>query len=545
MALHNGKKTAADNPLENQQSELSGQIVQQLERILDSAEFAASKRLSCLLSYIVSETLAGRGERLKAYTIAVEAFDLSENFDPQANSIVRIHASKLRRALERYYLTDGTGDPVCIDLPKGTYQPCFIQQAQVPTQKPGRPVSNHSIGRPRLAVLSLFNQNADYLQDTFIHGLTEELIVGLSKFPHFELVSLHLISPRQGQPCSLEHMDQELDVRFVLHGSVRYEQRRMRILLQLSDLKNSTLLWAERFERELADHNLFALQDDLCQRIMAHIADNHGVISRVLQHEQQHRTAETLSAYEAALLFQNHDTILSTDNHPEIIRQLQQVLDYKLDDALVWAMLAELHADNYALFLSPAEQSLRPALDAADRALMIEPRCQYAHWAMSYGLFFNRDLAGCIRHAQKCIDLNPNAVTIVGQAGWLMALAGQWRRGLEIVDRAIELNPYLPGWIHGAAYMDFYRRGEYEHALHEAQAYNMPEFFVQPLFLAAALSQLGKEDEAHAMLNRAIHLQPDLSSNAREILKPSVVSEELIEQLLDGLSKVGLNTTQN
>ncbi|UEM01429.1 hypothetical protein JL101_015580 [Skermanella rosea] len=101
------------------------QVRQQLERICASEEFQRSLRSRRFLTYIVEETIAGRGSRIKAYCVATSALDRDETFDPQADPLVRIEAGQLRRRLERYYLTQGAEDPVLIDLPKGGYIPVF------------------------------------------------------------------------------------------------------------------------------------------------------------------------------------------------------------------------------------------------------------------------------------------------------------------------------------------------------------------------------------------------------------------------------------
>jgi adenylate cyclase len=97
----------------------------QLGHILASRAFDASRRNRAFLRFVVEETLAGRGDRLKAYTIATSVLGRDEAFDPQADPIVRIEASRLRRSLERYYLIAGQDDPVRIDIPKGGYAPSF------------------------------------------------------------------------------------------------------------------------------------------------------------------------------------------------------------------------------------------------------------------------------------------------------------------------------------------------------------------------------------------------------------------------------------
>ncbi len=104
-------------------------VVEELGRILASEPFVASPMLASFLRFVVGETLAGRGDRLKAYTIAVGALDRSDDFDPNDNPLVRVQARRLRQALERWYLTDGRDAALRITLPLGTYVPEFVERS--------------------------------------------------------------------------------------------------------------------------------------------------------------------------------------------------------------------------------------------------------------------------------------------------------------------------------------------------------------------------------------------------------------------------------
>ncbi|HSI11893.1 MAG TPA: hypothetical protein VK961_07605 [Chthoniobacter sp.] len=95
----------------------------QLVRITQSGPFLQSRRRQRFLNYIVNEVLAGRGERIKGYSVALEVFDRPESFDPVVDPIVRIEAVRLREKLREYYEAVGRSDPVVIELPKGTYSP--------------------------------------------------------------------------------------------------------------------------------------------------------------------------------------------------------------------------------------------------------------------------------------------------------------------------------------------------------------------------------------------------------------------------------------
>ena len=109
-----------------------------LERVLASADFDASERNRNFLRHVVEETLAGRAERIKAYNIATTVFGRDDRFDPQLDSIVRIEAGRLRRSLERYYLTSGRDDPVRIGVPKGSYVPTFEELRDASRPSPRR-----------------------------------------------------------------------------------------------------------------------------------------------------------------------------------------------------------------------------------------------------------------------------------------------------------------------------------------------------------------------------------------------------------------------
>ena len=97
----------------------------ELERVLSSRTFRVASGQKNLLRFVVEEALADRGHLLKEYPIGVEVFHRGDSFDPRINAIVRLEARKLRSRLAKYYELEGTGDPICIEIPKGAYVPVF------------------------------------------------------------------------------------------------------------------------------------------------------------------------------------------------------------------------------------------------------------------------------------------------------------------------------------------------------------------------------------------------------------------------------------
>ncbi len=139
-------------------------VRKQLERILGSPEFKATDKQKEFLSFVVGETLEDRASRLKGYTIAVDVYGRTENFDPQVDPVVRLEAGRLRRALDHYYLKAGRNDPVRIEIPKGGYIPTFQSvkmplsgdQAQASEIRDDAPPTE-----PSIAVMPLINLSGD------------------------------------------------------------------------------------------------------------------------------------------------------------------------------------------------------------------------------------------------------------------------------------------------------------------------------------------------------------------------------------------------
>src|SRR5579859_5504715 len=114
-------------------------VTEQLDRILASKAFRQADRLKRFLTFIVEETIAGRGERLKEYVVGVEVFGKPESFDPRNDPIVRVQARRLRAQLTRYYREEAVESVILIELPKGGYAPVFRQQRSAPVRRTVRP----------------------------------------------------------------------------------------------------------------------------------------------------------------------------------------------------------------------------------------------------------------------------------------------------------------------------------------------------------------------------------------------------------------------
>ena len=152
---------------------------EQLDRVLASGTFRQVDRLKRFLNFIVTETLAGRGDQLKEYVIGVQVFDKDSSFDPRADPIVRVQARRLRARLVRYYREEGGSDAIVIELPKGGYTPVFRSRDGMASGR--RATAPTLAGQNTIAVLPFADYSASHELGYFCDGLRHEMIHRLAK----------------------------------------------------------------------------------------------------------------------------------------------------------------------------------------------------------------------------------------------------------------------------------------------------------------------------------------------------------------------------
>ena len=257
------------------------------------------QRRQRFLEYLVNETLAGRGERLKGYNVALEVFERPETFDPTVDPLVRIEAARLREKLREYYGTDGQNDPVRIDLPKGTYTPQIEfrhQSAPQIAREKGSPTHQVSSTVPSLAVLAFddlsTDQNLGYLGD----GVAEDIITALSRFPDMVVVARSSSFAYKGKAVDVRQVGKDLCVGYVVEGSVRKDGDKLRIVAQLIDAKTGEHVWAERFDRSGMDP--WALQDEITGMIVSAMTGEKGALKQAQYRQAWGKDATTLEEYD-------------------------------------------------------------------------------------------------------------------------------------------------------------------------------------------------------------------------------------------------------
>jgi adenylate cyclase len=514
-------------------------VRQQLKKILSSPEFQRSPMMRDFLHFIVEKTLAGQAQEIKGYTVATQVLGRQADFDAGKDPIVRILAGRLRRALERYYLTKGRQDPVRIDIPKGAYIPTFQEGLEEEPSGPADPVLALPSG-PAVAVMPLLNLTGNQKQEFFADGLAEELTSELARYQELRVIAYQSTLRWKGQEHDVREVGRDLGVRFLVEGSVRKAARNAKISICVIDTLNGLQLWGEQYCRELKADRLIALQEEIARQVVAKIGSHYGVIPRTLSRESRLKPPESLETYEAFLRFYQHITIMTPHTFAETLEVLEQAVQREPSSGFAWSLLAFLYGQSYSLQLAILESPLERALAAAQKGAAMEPENQLTRAALAHVHFFRNERELFLSEAETALALNPNAPAIVGFLGWLLALYGEWEQGQAILEKGINLNPYYPGWFHMAPFFFLFLQERCEEAYQEAQQFQMPQLFWDPLLRAAALGRMGRVPEGAQALAELLRLRPDFPTAGRFLISCYAKFPYLVDKLLEGLRQAGL-----
>lgn len=539
------------NPLPTLLNELPvEEINTHLETVLKSPDFGRSPRIQDFLRYVVQETVENRSEYLKGYSIALAVFGRDEAFDPSSDPLVRVQGVRLRRMLDQYYLTLGKSDPIRITLPKGSYVPAFCRWQPAPdgpetaaftTQNT---VEEDEPGQlPTLAVLPFENLNSNADLAYFSDGLSEEIITGLSRFPELAVLSRHTSFQFRGQQFDIRKLRSEIGADYLLEGSLRQADTKIRVTARLLETAQGTCLWNENYNCELTVENLFDLQVDIADRVVAAIAVPYGVIKRTEQTFLKSRGACSLNAYQWVLRFYQYWSG-AFELHGDIRQGLEDCTQSDGNYSCAWAALAFLYLDEYRFYINPQPASdppLERAMRAARKAVVLNPNCPMAYQALFCAHFHRHEIDEFLLAGERALQLNPNHSDMLADLGVNLYCIGDRERGLRLSEKAIRLSPIHPGWYHAVQCIHLYWIKDYKLALQELKKFNMPQFSNYLAMLAGTCAHLGLKEEAAGAVEVLKESHPAFVANPRFEFRKWNIDEDLIDALLEGLRLAGMD----
>lgn len=521
--------------LHPQRAAIAEHIVREhLDRVLQSSQFDAAERSRSFLCFVVDEALAGRGAELKQSVIAMSVFGRKADFDPVLDPIVRVQAGRLRRSLERYYLITGDTNPIRIELPRGSYTPVFMTAATQNLAK-GSSAKRITLMQPApdwpIVVIQPFTA-LSCEGDVPASRLEDELTMELCRYGNVRVVLQR----------DIDRLDlrQQTALRFDLQGSLRREADDYLISARLVDRTTGEQVWSEEYPTSAKPGRWSGGIDDIGRVIAARTGAEHGVIARLLASGFDVQLAEANTASSAIRCCYHFFFSRQVRELIPAIKALQRITAREPEIAMAWTYLARLYLVNYSFGLSDLPTPIEKAIYYAYQSVLLDPVGARGRCVLGAALLVKGELRAARDELDQALQLNTDSLAYREIIGWLMALAGDWERGMALMCNAMARNPYcLPQVKHGL-WADCLRRSDFTGAYLAALEYQDSSFFWRELMTTCCLGHLDRLTEARASVADLLQAKPDFPQRGRTLIGYYIKSAELRERVVEGLHKAGL-----
>src|SRR5215469_799183 len=462
----------------------SDHVREQLDRILKSKTFQTVERLKRFATFVVSETLEGRGDQLKEFVVGMQVFNKEPTFDPRNDPIVRVQARRLRARLARYYLEEGQSDEIVIELPKGGYAVTFHRRESL---APRRSITMSLVSRNTVAVLPFSDYSPSADLGYFCKGLADEIIDQLAKSGNARVAAWdgsHGIAA----PDSIS-VPSRINVATVIGGSVRRSRDDLRITAQIIDGASGCYVWSETFDRKMEAG--FAVQQEIAKAILGRLQE--GASSLSVRAEPA--PTDNLAAYNLYLQGRYH----LSQRTEETLRKAVEFFEKVITEDPHYAEGYSGLADAYSLLahyggVAPAEVWAKAATNAAWAVLQDDSSAE-AHTSLAHiKATQDWDWKAAELEYQHAIHLDsryPAAHHWYGIS--CLAPMGRLNEALEELQLAQALDPVSSIIARDLAVIHYYRR-DFHAALEQCDATIELNSHFPPAYLTLGLIQEQMED---------------------------------------------------
>jgi adenylate cyclase len=372
----------------------------------------------------------------------------------------------------------------------------------------GPPVDPPLPDQPSIAVLPFANMSGDPEQEYFSDGITEDLTTELARRPGLFVISRNSAFTYKGKSVKVEDMGRELGVRYVLEGSVRKAEGRVRITAQLIDATTGGHLWSERYDRDLSE--IFALQSEIAEEILGAVDVEIGAAEG---QRLARKPSESFTAVEAAWKGGYHLSRQTREDNEKARRLLARAVELDPGYAGAHALLALTYLDELTLGWSSDAKLLDRAEELGRRAVALDDSVPWGHLTMAWVHLTRGNSAEAIAAAERVIELWPNTESAHAARGLALAQEGRLLEATESVRRALRLNPRAPtSLLMPVAQVNIFA-GRWEKAVEQLERVRTanPDHIPSRVILAAYYEREGLHDKASVAVAEILRVNPDFT----------------------------------
>ena len=391
---------------------------------------------------------------------------------------------------------------------------------------------------PAIAVLPFTNMSGDPEQEYFSDGISEDIITALSKLRWFFVIARNSSFMYKGKSVDLRQVAADLGVRYVLEGSVRKVGDRVRITAQLNDVSTNSHLWAERYDRALAD--VFAVQDEITEAIVAAIEPQ---LYAAENFRAQRKPPDSMDAWDLVMRALSHYWRVTRQDHVVAQALLEKAIAIDPNYGQALGVLAT----SYIFTAHMGWMEMTAAVPLAERAALAAARQDsedpWAHNALGHVYLFARRFDDSLKEFELALRLNPSFALAQGYYGSSLCYCGRWEDADAAANRALRLSPrgpYSPVYLGIAAFAQFLGR-KYDTAIQLCRdaLRERADFVGAHRVLTAAAGMTGETDVARAALAECRRAQPNIS--LAWIAQYLPLRKDQLERFLEGMRCAGLN----
>ena len=393
--------------------------------------------------------------------------------------------------------------------------------------------------RPAIAVLPFTNMSGDPEQEYFSDGISEDIITGLSKLRWFFVIARNSSFTYKGKAVHMKQVAEELGVGYVVEGSVRKGGDRVRITAQLNDVATGSHLWAEKYDRDLAD--VFAVQDEITEAIVAAIEPQ---LYAAENFHARRKPPESMDAWDLVMRALSHYWRVTRQDNVVAQALLEKAITLDPNYGQALGVLATSHTFSAHMGWADMATVVPIAESAALASIQADSEDPWAHHALGSVSLFKQRFENSLAAFESALSLNPNFSLAQGYYGLALSYCGRWQEACVAAQRAMRLSPRDPFsaiFCGIAAYANFVGRN-YDEAIRLASESirQRGDFVGGHRVLTAAAGMAGHDDLAKAALLELGRAQPNISI-AWLVSHMPIRSDADREHYLEGFRRAGLH----
>ena len=399
---------------------------------------------------------------------------------------------------------------------------------------------------PRIAVIPFQNLSGKPEDVFFSDGLTKDINAHLSKFSNLFVIAPSSVRDYTSE-ANCEDIRDDLQADYILEGTVQRSNENLRITTTVTDTESCRQLDAPGpFDRELNADNVLDIQLEIATKVVAEIGSSDApLFNASVQKAIRGKVPDSLAAYECVLLSYWFYETFEAERQRRARDCLKNAVSIDPDYSLAWSRLAFSYIESKKYSIDTLPNWSERAREAANRAIAIDPDNPDAYYALAIlTQMTTQDLTEFRNFADRTISLNPNDAFVLADLGTWMGYAGQWDIAKEWVAKSMKLNPKHQSWLWQTWHLDHFLKGEYKQSRDYALKMNLPNNYMVQASLTAAYALNGEQEKAEKTLQHVLELKPNYPEDPRLPFRTRGMPKELIEDIMSGLGKAGLEIKQ-